>query len=74
LPPRRLREADVIVTPNEVTDRHGTGVILNRIFGECPNILSIRSANFYHEHWLGDADLCLGHEGLSRAESFERVL
>ena len=74
LPWRKLQEADAIITPNEVTDRHGTGVILSRIFGACPNILSIRSANFYGEHQLGAAALCFGHEGLSRAESFRRVL
>lgn len=74
LPRRKLREADAIVTTNEVTDRHGTGVILSRIFGECPNLLSIRTTNLYREHKLGQAELCFGHDGLSRAESFGRVL
>ena len=74
LPAQSIRDADVIVTVNEVTDRHGTGVILNRIFGACPNILSIRSTNLYGEHKLGVGQLCFGHEGLSRAESFSRVL
>lgn len=70
----KLLDADAIVTTNEVTDRHGTGVLLSRIFGECPNILSIRSTSLYREHKLGRGELCFGHQGLSRSESFERVL
>src|SRR5512138_2129909 len=74
LPRKALHDADAIVTCNEVTDRHGTGVILGRIFGESPNILSIRSTNLYHEHSLGAERLTFGHERLSRRQSFERVL
>ncbi len=74
LPRKALRDADAIVTTNEVSDRHGTGVILRRIFGRCDNVLSIRSTNLYPDHALGQAQLCLGHEGLSRPESFARVL
>src|SRR5882724_617981 len=71
---RQLRNADAIVTTNEVTDHHGTGVVLSRIFGECEDILSIRSTHLYHEHNLGTARLCFNHEDLSRSESFARVL
>jgi FkbM family methyltransferase len=74
LPPESIGQADAIVTVNEVTDRHGTGVILDRIFGASPNILSIRSTNLYGEHKLGAAQLRFGQEGLTRAESFHRVL
>ena len=74
LPRKAIREADAIITTNEVTDRHGTGVILRRIFGPAKGILSIRSTNLYSEHLLGQAELCLGHEGLSRPESFAHVL
>ncbi|HVV70538.1 MAG TPA: FkbM family methyltransferase, partial [Verrucomicrobiae bacterium] len=74
LPRHALRQADAIVTTNEVTDRHGTGVILSRIFDDSANILSIRSSNLYHEHRLGAEAHCLAHEGLSRSQSFERVL
>ena len=72
--PHQLHKADAIVTANEVTDRHGTGVLLRRIFGQCRNVLSIRSTNLYNHHDLGKASLCFGHEGLSRPESFARVL
>src|SRR6266568_7174083 len=74
LPRFALRDADAIVTTNEVSDRHGTGVILRRIFGRSPNILSIRSTHLYPDHALGEAQLCLGHEDLSRVESFAQVL
>src|SRR5579862_978195 len=69
-----IRDADAIITTNEVCDRHGTGVILRRIFGQAPNVLSIRSTSLYPEHALGKAQLCFRHEGLSRPESFAHVL
>src|SRR5690349_1207354 len=56
-----FRDADAIVTTNEVCDRHGTGVILRRIFGASPNVLSIRSSRLYPEHLLGQEQLCFGH-------------
>src|SRR6516225_5888978 len=69
-----IRDTDAIVTTNEVSDRHGTGVILRRIFGESRNVLSIRSTSLYPDHDLGQQQLCFGHEGLNRSESFARVL
>lgn len=74
LPRNALRDADAIVTTNEVSDRHGTGVILRRIFGAGGNILSLRSTNLYPDHALGRASLCLAHQGLSRPQSFARLL
>lgn len=74
LPRGAVANADAIVTHNEVSDRHGTGVILSRIFGAEPNILSIRSTHLYDEHILGARRLMFGHEGLARQQSFERVL
>ena len=71
---KAIHDADVIVTTNEVTDRHGTGVILSRIFGRSPNILSIRSTDLYREHNLGAAQLRFSQDSLSRPQSFERVL
>ena len=74
LPKGAFTDADVIITPNEVNDRHGTGVILRRIFGDSPNVLSIRSSSHYGEHSFGAASLCLSHKDLTRAESFQHVL
>ena len=69
-----MRDADAIITTNEVCDRHGTGVILRRIFGDSQNVLSIRSTKLYPDHALGREQLCLGHNGLSRSESFSHML
>ena len=74
LPRQALRDADAIVTTNEVCERHGTGVILRRIFAGSPNILSIRSTRLYQDHALGEAQLCLSQDGLGRSESFAHVL
>lgn len=67
--------ADVIITPNEVNDKHGTGILVKRIFGASPNIVSIRSMNTYNgEHDFGNLSLCISHKRLSRFESFQTVI
>lgn len=68
-----LREANAIITVSEVTDRHGTGVILSRIFGESRNILSIRSGNHYGEHSLGAAEVCVSQQGFNQRQSLARM-
>ena len=44
LPRQAMRDADAIVTTNEVCERHGTGVILRRIFGGAVGFGRDRSA------------------------------
>jgi len=66
---------DVVVTPNEVNDKHGTGALVRRIFDGCDNIFSIRSRNDYGgNHNFGKVSLCLSLQALSRAEAFQYVL
>lgn len=66
---------DVIVTPNEVNQRHGTGVLVSKIFSEDLDIFSIRSQNSYGgEQTFGRVSLCLPQRGLSRPEIFSIVL
>ncbi len=66
-----LRNADAIVAHIEVNNRHGVGVLLERLFGRYPNILSIRSENhFGGQQSFGDLDLLIAHEGAGR----DRVL
>jgi FkbM family methyltransferase len=68
-------EVDVIVTPNEVNDRHGTGVLLMRLFGAAQNTFSIRTFDHYKAvHDFGRIQLVLAHAGASRPDSFQRVL
>lgn len=72
---QQLKRADVIITPNEVNDKHGTGILVRRIFGTSPNIVSIRSMNTYKgEHHFGDLNLCISHQKLSRFESFQTII
>ena len=68
------KEVDLIISPNEVNERHGTGVILKRVFGGDPHIFSLRSSCYYNEHSLGDVNICVPHDGLSRPESFKKLI
>lgn len=66
---------DVVVTPNEMNDRHGTGVLVKRVFAGHRHIFSIRSANHYGgEHSFGDVSCVLGHGGVPRADAYRSVL
>jgi hypothetical protein len=64
---------DVVITSNEITSLHGTGVLISRIFGEKEGIFSLRSRNDYGEHSFGTLNVCLTHSGLSRSEAFFNV-
>jgi len=69
-----LSNADAIVAHIEVNGRHGVGVLLERLFGRYPNILSIRS----HDHFggrqdFGDVALRIDHEIASFDEARRRV-
>ena len=45
--PPPLQQADAIVAHIEINNHHGVGVLLQRMFGECGNIVSIRSQDYY---------------------------
>jgi len=62
-----LRGADAIVAHIEINNRHGVGVLLERLFGRYRNVLSVRSENhFGGRQDFGDLDLCVSHESSSR--------
>jgi hypothetical protein len=71
-----LREpVDVVVTTNEMNDRHGTGVLVKRVFEGRRGLFSIRARNDYGgEHDFGDAAVVVAHGGGERATAFGRVL
>lgn len=72
---KKLTRADVIITPNEINTRHGTGLLVKRIFGTGTNIISIRSADTYAgDHQFGDLSLSISHRDCSRPESFKKLL
>jgi FkbM family methyltransferase len=69
-----LQDADAVVTLDEVTDKHGTGALVQRIFAQSRNIISLRSFNHYGgDHRFGDVSFCLDHRNLSRPEIFQSV-
>jgi FkbM family methyltransferase len=74
VPAGRFHNGIAVITPNEVSDRHGTGVILRRCFGRTPGILSIRSTNLHGEHHFGDFSVRFGQGDLSRFDFYERLI
>jgi hypothetical protein len=74
------REIDVLITTNEMNDRHGTGVLIKRIL-ERPehtpprrNLFCIRFQNDWGDHDLGDWNIRLPKTGGNRVECFRNVL
>jgi FkbM family methyltransferase len=61
----------IIITAAEVNQRHGTGVLVSRIFGDTPDVVAIRTRSHYgSEQHFGAASFCLPRNELSRAEIF----
>lgn len=53
-------ECDLVITPCEVNQQHGTGTLLKRYFPDQSEIVSVRSADFYSgEHEFGKASFVL---------------
>lgn len=70
-----IENANVVITTNEVTQKHGTGALVKRIVRETPDIFSIREVNDYGgEHDLGEVSVLLPIKGLSRLEAFNKTL
>jgi hypothetical protein len=66
---------DVVITPSEINYQHGTGFLVDRLFRDRADILSIRATNWYGgDHHFGDESLIIAHEGLSRPRSIEQTL
>jgi hypothetical protein len=65
---------DVIVAHIEVNDRHGVGVMLERLFGSCPDILSIRSRDYFEGRQdFGIRSLCISHSDASSEAVLQTV-
>jgi len=65
--------ADVFVTPVEVNESHGTGVLLRMLFGGDPGIVSIRSADQYGGRCDFGIPIKVFHGDCSRDAVFSRV-
>jgi FkbM family methyltransferase len=69
-----LENADVIITPNEVNDKHGTGVLVRRLFKANRRIVSLRSFDHYGgDHQFGEISVSLHTSGLCRADVYRKV-
>jgi hypothetical protein len=67
------RSCDVIITPVEVNDSHGTGVLLKLLFGGDEDIISIRSLDQYGGRQDFGVPLKIVHGADSRDAAFARV-
>jgi hypothetical protein len=66
---------DLIVTVCEVIDRHGTGVLLRRIFGEGRDMVTVRSRDFYGgDQQFGVARFIFEHGEAPRPEVYATLL
>jgi hypothetical protein len=69
-----LTDADVIINAVEINDRHGVGILLQRIFKDRSNTISIRTSDIYGgEHSFGSFDYLLSSIGLSRLEILKKI-
>ncbi len=65
---------DVVVTYNEVNNKHGTGILLLRLFQNSPHIFAIRSRSDYEgEQDFGEVAVHCECSELSRAELYQKV-
>jgi len=63
-----------VITANEINDRHGTGVLLERVLRGRRAVFSIRSRNDYGAQRFGDWQALVPQRGAARPEWFRRVL
>jgi hypothetical protein len=66
-------DADVIINAVEINDRHGVGILLQRIFKDRSRIISIRTDSIYGgKQSFGIYDVVIDR-GLSRSEIFSKI-
>ena len=67
--------SDVIVTPNEVNNQHGTGALIKAMFGQAPHLLAIRSRDHYEgQQDFGTSSLRLSYPTQARQSSYAAVV
>ncbi|MBD2653560.1 FkbM family methyltransferase [Synechocystis sp. FACHB-383] len=72
--PAKIIDASVVITPNEVTYRHGTGALIKRVFPNDGQIVSVRSDNHYGgDHNFGLESYHLSQRGWSRKQVFTNI-
>lgn len=69
-----ISNTSVVVTASEVTQRHGTGALVKRVFPNDSDIISVRSDNHYSgNHNFGVKSYYLPQRGLSRKSVFTNI-
>ena len=65
---------DIIVSANEINERHGVGVLLKRNFPDTSRIVSLRTTNLYEgDQDFGVQNFCLDVRGCSYAEILVKI-
>jgi hypothetical protein len=64
---------DVVITTNEINQRHGTGALLKRVLRGRPNLFSIRVHDDWGRQDLGEWDIRLPKTGLDRPACYRKV-
>lgn len=68
-------EISVVITPNEVTQKHGTGALVRRVFPDDSMIISVRSDNHYDgDHHFGLQSYHFPHRGWTRPAVFANIM
>jgi len=62
-----VHDATLIVTAAEINDRHGTGVLLARLFKGTPEFIHVRSMNLYGGETSGALRICLPPDCIASA-------
>ena len=65
---------DVVVSLNEINDRHGTGPLVKRVCATRHPVFSIRSRDDWGVHDFGRWNARISQQGCSRSECFLNVL
>jgi hypothetical protein len=72
---RPTRSIDLVVTQCEVSDRHGTGVLLRRLFQDGADMAAVRSMDLYAgEQTFGSSRHRLSHRGADWSGVFTGIL
>lgn len=66
---------DIVITPTEINNRHGTGPLAKRAMADRNRVLSIRSRNYYDYQDFADWCVLIFHDDVSiRSRCFRSVL
>jgi hypothetical protein len=69
-----ISKFDFVIAPCEVNERHGTGILLKRIFPNSQGMISLRSRSIYGgQQDFGEFDFCISHGDLRYSQSLLNI-